>query len=253
MKRFESVREGVARLSTRSLLLIPVVALMAAGCSDDESDPAQQQTPLTSIRVLHLSPTAPAVDVFANQGAAPVFQSLDYLSGTGYLNIPAGTYDFDISASGQPASSAVLSVSGLALEAGKFYTAVAFDELSAIKLLALEDDVSGLGAGNIRVRPIHAAAGVGTVDIWNIPSSGSPSKLYSDVPFGAIGAYLDLPAGAYTLGFDVNKDMVPDVIFELPTLPTGTIANVFAVSDAGGVRLAAQLQDGTVATVSPPL
>jgi hypothetical protein len=251
MKRFNSVRSGVARLSTRSLLLIPVVALMAAGCSDEESDPGQQQTPLTSIRVLHLSPSAPAVDVFANMGATPVVEALGYLDGTAYLSIPEGTYDFDIAASGQPASSAVLSVPGLALEAGKSYTAVAYDELNAIKPLALVDDFSGLAAGNIRVRAIHTAAAVGTVDIWNIPAMGEAAKLYGDVPFGAVGDYLDLPAGAYTLGFDVDKDMVPDVIFDLPALPAGTIANVFAVSDAGGVHLVAQLQDGTIATIPP--
>jgi hypothetical protein len=251
MKRSQSIRAGLVKVSVSSLLLLPVLALMAAGCSNDDTDPGQQQAPLTSIRVLHLSPDAPSVDVFANGGTAPVVESLGFLKSTGYLEIPEGTYDFEISASGQPASAAVLNVSGLMLGTGKSYTAVAYDALGAIKPLALEDDFSGLASGNIRVRAIHTAAAVGAVDIWNIPAMGDPAKLYGDVPFGGVGAYLDLPAGAYTLGFDVDKDMVPDVIFDLPALPAGTIANVFAVSDASGVYLAAQLQDGTVATIRP--
>jgi hypothetical protein len=250
MKRIESVGSRVVRRSTRSLFLIPMVALLAAGCSDEESPPGQQQTPLTNIRVLHLSPTAPAVDVFANQGAAPVVESLDYLSGTDYLSIPAGSYDFDVAAAGQPASAAVLSVPDLALAAGKFYTAVAFDELSAIKPLAIEDDFTGLADGNIRVRAIHVASGVGTVDIWNLPAAGAAAKLYSDVPFGGVGEYIDLPAGAYTLGLDVDKDMIPDLTIALPELASGTVANVFAVADAGGVHLVAQFRDGAVAAIA---
>lgn len=250
MKPSSSTRSKLARLAPRSLLLVPLVAVMAVGCSDEESSPMPQETPLTNIRVLHLSPTAPAVDVFANQGASPVVASLGYLAGTDYLSIPAGSYDFDIAAAGQPASAAVLSVPDLALAAGKYYTAVAFDELGAIKPLALEDDFTGLAAGSIRVRAIHAAVGVGAVDIWNLPASGAPTKLYGDVPFGGVGAYFDLPAGAYTLGFDLNQDMVPDLIFQIPALPAGTIANVFAVADSSGVHLAAQLQDAAVAKVT---
>jgi hypothetical protein len=236
---------------SRSFLLVPLVAALGAGCDSSDSTPGQQQQPLTEIRVLHLSPDAPAVDVFANVGASPVVKSLGFLEGTDYLDIPAGDYSFQISASGQPATSAVLDVSGLMLEAGKSYTAVAYDALSAIKPLALEDDFSGLASGDIRVRAIHTATAVGTVDIWNLPDMGDPAKLYAGVPFGGVGDYLDLPAGAYSIGFDVDADAVPDVIFDLPALPAGTVANVFAVSDSSGVYLVAQLQDGTIATIRP--
>jgi hypothetical protein len=129
---------------------------------------------------------------------------------------------------------------------------VAFGNLASIQALALMDDETNLAAGSIRVRAIHAAPGVGEVDIWNIPSTGSPSALYENVPFGVAGGYLDLPAGAYTLGFDVDDDASPDVLFDLPALPAGTVANVFAVNDtAGNVFLLAQLQTGDVARIDP--
>jgi hypothetical protein len=42
------------------------------------------------------------------------------------------------------------------------------------------------------------------------------------------------------------------VLFDLPALPAGTVANVFAVNDtAGNVFLLAQLQTGDVARIDP--
>ena len=64
-------------------------------------------------------------------------------------------------------------------------------------------------------------------------------------------AALELDAGAHRLGFDVDNDRTPDLRFDLPSLPAGSIANLFAVTDLGGeVWLQAQLQDGTVAAIA---
>jgi hypothetical protein len=207
------------------------------------------------VRAIHLSPDAPSVDIFVNDGDAPAFSDLAFGEGSDYASLTAGSYDFDVSPMGTTAGDSVLAIDGLSLAEGGAYTAVAYDSLEdGIKALLLMDDYSGLADGNIRVRAIHTAWSVGTVDIWNIPAEGDAGKLYDDVPFGAAGDYYDLPAGAYTLGFDVDEDMNPDVIFEIPALPAGTIANVFAVSDAmGAVTLRAQLQDGSVATISPAM
>ncbi len=203
------------------------------------------------IRVLHLSPDAPPVDVWVDASLKAV-EALGFPSSTGYLDIDAGTYDFQISASGSGPESAVLTIDNLTLEADKSYTAIAYDNLSSIKALALEDDTTAPAAGNIRVRAIHTAAGVGQVDIWNIPEMGDPSPLYENVDFGVAGGYLELPAGAYTLGFDVDDDANPDLTFSLPALPAGTIANVFATTDdMGAVFLNAQLIDGATVRIDP--
>lgn len=222
---------------------------LASGCDDD---PAAPNSAPASLRVVHLSPDAPSVDVFINQSTPPAVQDLTFAEGTPYVTTSAGSYRIDVAPKGGSVSDAVLTKSGLMLEEGRHYTAVALDELNQIDALALEDNLEGLSSGDIRVRPIHAAVAVGQVDIWNIPATGSPALLYENVDFSVAGNYLDLPAGAYTLGFDVDDDQNPDVVFALPALPEGTVANVFAVSDSGrAVFLLAQLQDGTVARVDP--
>ncbi len=267
-------QSGLRSLALSLLMTLTVLLAVACGSSDDgasdltdpdttadtteETSPEtiEETTPDTEVgtakaRVLHLSPDAPAVDILANDGAEPVFGDLEYKEGTPFADVPAASYDFHIAPKGGTKDDAVLSVSGLALAEDKAYTVVAYDALASLKALALEDDLSPVMTGKIRVRAIHTAKDVGEVDIWNIPAMGDPSPLYENVPFGAAGDYKELPVGAYTLGFDLDNDASPDVIFAIPELPSGTIANVFAVSDTSGVFLFAQLADGTTVRLDP--
>jgi hypothetical protein len=208
--------------------------------------------PGARVRVMHLSPDAPAVDVFVNGADAPVVSELEFPDGTPYLEVPAGTYDFAVSAAGTGADEAVLSIDDLELSAGVSYTAVAYDELSSITALPLVDDYSGLASGKIRVRVVHTAEAVGQVDVWNIPESGDPTPIWSDLDFGSAGEAVDLDAGSYTVGVDVDDDETPDLTFVLPALDAGVVVNVFAVNDADdAVFLIAELPDGSTARIDP--
>ncbi len=214
--------------------------------SDSDSDSDGDAT-AAFIRVIHLSADAPAVDVFANGALA--FSSLAFKEATAYAEVPAGTYDFDVSAAGSGPEDAVLSIEGLELKAETYYTAAAIGELSAISALALVDDRSEVGMDEIRLRAVHAAAGVGAVDIWNVPAMGDPGQLYDNVAFGQAGEAYELPAVAYNVGFDVNEDALPDLIYGVPALPGGTNTTVFAINDGGGVMLHAVFDDATTATI----
>lgn len=247
-----------------SLLPFAAVALLAlsTGCTtaDDDSDDVVDSevatddtgTPVeetATLRALHLSPDAPAVDIFVGDPDTPAVEGLRFAEGTGYLTVPAGTYDIWISAAGSPSADAVLEVTGLALAADTAYSAVAVDQVGAISALALVDDASGLDNGNVRFQVSHAAPGVGAVDIWAVLPDGA-AKLLDDVPFGATATLDDLPASAYTLAFDVDEDGAGDVLFDVPELPGGTFANVFATNDVdGNVFLIAHLPDGTTARI----
>ena len=101
------------------------------------------------------------------------------------------------------------------------------------------------------MRAIHAAPDVGEVDIWNVTDMANPSPLYVDFPFRAIGDYLEIPAGSYVLGFDVDNDAVPDLNFNTGTLPEGSIINIFAINKGAVVFLIAQLQDGSTLRINP--
>ena len=212
-------------------------------------DPSTATRPTGRVRVLHLSPDAPSVDVFANLGTTPIVMGLPFGSGTDYAAIPSGRYRFDVSASGSPATSAVLSADGLDVEPGTETTIVAYDTLGSIDLLAMDDDLSGLDPGNIRVRAIHAAPGITQADILNVVPGGIAQVLFYDLDFGEVSDYADIPAGQYVVGVDLDNNRVADARFELPHLPAGIGANVFAVADPSAVYLIAQLSNGVVARI----
>jgi hypothetical protein len=238
------------RGSTLALSFV-ALTLIASGCEDDESQPAAPAPSQTNLRVVHLSPDAPEVDVYLNGDSNPSVTDLAFNEGTNFLTIAAGTYDVAVAPANTSLGAAVLPVDNIALAANAKYTAVAFAPVASIDALLLTDDLSTPPAGQIRVRAIHTASAVGQVDIWNIPAAGAPAPLYPDVNFGDAGGYLVLPAGAYTLGFDVDNDSTPDVVFTLPALAAGTVANVFAVSQGTNVYLLAQLQNSQIVRIDP--
>lgn len=238
-----------ARSGRGAVLGLVALALTAAGC-DDDSNPAAPTAEKTYLRAIHLSPDAPQVDIYFNGTATPTVTDLAFKEGIDYLKVNAGTYDVAIAPANSSIGDAVLTVNA-ALGTNKRYTAVAFDEVASVQALLLTDDLSTLPAGQIRVRAIHTASTVGQVDIWNIPAVGAPTPLYQDVDFGVAGAYLTIPAGSYTLGFDVDNDANPDLTFTTPSLAAGTVANIFAVSQGSNVYLLAQLQNGQVVQINP--
>ncbi len=77
------------------------------------------------LRVIHLSPDAPAVDV-AVAGQAPAdaaVKNLSYPDATGYLTLPPATYDFEVRLAGT--TTVALPLSGVALADGTNYTVFA--------------------------------------------------------------------------------------------------------------------------------
>jgi len=223
--------------------------------TDDPDSSSGEPAADASVRVLHLGVNAPAVDIFAN-GTGPVFNGLEFRNSTAYAPVPAGDYTFEVSVSGSPAEEAVLAPE-LSLEEDTAYTAVAIGDLNetegapGLQAIALVDDDTDLGEGDVRITVVHAAPAVGQVDIWEI--SGDPIPLLEDVDFAAIAPLDDLPAGPLELGIDVNDDAMPDLTFSVDATPlAGTQLNVFANNDEnGGVALVIQLPDGTVLAVDP--
>ncbi|HEY6014701.1 MAG TPA: DUF4397 domain-containing protein [Candidatus Limnocylindrales bacterium] len=77
------------------------------------------------VRVIHLSADAPAVDV-ATAGAAPadaVVKGLAYPNATGYLSLPAGSYDLEVRLAGT--TTVALPLPGVAIEACNSYSVFA--------------------------------------------------------------------------------------------------------------------------------
>lgn len=110
------------------------------------------------IRVVHLSPDAPNVDIFA-QGAGVVVPNLAFKAASDYLPLAAGSYNLEVRAAGS--STAVLSLPNTNLEAGKVYTAFAIGLAGGQPALSVK-----LTTDATHQQPSPSAAG--------LPSSGGP-------------------------------------------------------------------------------
>ncbi|MFC4777204.1 DUF4397 domain-containing protein [Paenibacillus sp. GCM10023252] len=177
-----------------------------------------------SVRLLHASPDAPAVDVYAN--GTLIASNIKYKDSTPYLMIPAGSYSIEIKPAGSQTAVLTKTVS---FKEGTAYTAAAAGKLANLTLNAYVDDVTPV-QGQAKIRFIHLAPGAPNVDI---KVKNGPT-LYSDVAFGEAGAYLTVPPGSVDLqvfptGSNKAVLTVPGVKLE-----PSTVYTIAAVGLAGG-------------------
>lgn len=171
------------------LILAAAAAAVLAGWSALGAQTASE----ARVRVVHASPDAPAVDVYAN--GSRVLRDVPFKGASDYLVVPAGRYSFEVRPAGaDPSSSPVLSVSA-DLRAGGDYTVMAVDRLSQIKARLFVDDRSTPASGKAHVEVVHASPDAPTVDIG---VKGGP-VLVPSVPFGELKGPLAVDAGTYDL------------------------------------------------------
>lgn len=185
-----------------------------AGCAtpggDTETDepmstPTETDTPAQTgsamVRVAHLSPNAPNVDVYVDGSA--VLEDVPFGAVSDYLTLPAGAYTVEITAAGDADTSVF--EGEVTVEGDTSYTVAAIGELGEegdqpFEPLILVDDNSDPGSDMARVRAVHASPDAPTVDV-TVASTGD--ALFDGVAYGESG-YVEVPAGDYTL--DIRGD-----------------------------------------------
>jgi len=206
-------------------MLLMLALWGVVGCESSSTSEA-------NLRAVHLSPNAPALDVFVG-GTQQIIQGLSFPNSTTYQNLDAGITTFEISPTGAPPADNILQFQDVLLMEDAAYTIVIYNVVATIAGRLLEDNLASPVDGHVRLRVMHAAAGVGQVDIFNILAAGSPSLLYPNLNLGGAGGAVELPAGTYTLGIDVTNDGGFEYVFALPRLNAGAIVNIFATIDNG--------------------
>jgi hypothetical protein len=241
-------------LDTRSLALALAATSLLAACGDSD-DPAP---PTAQVRVAHLSPGAPPVDVCirpagAAQFTGPVLKSLGVTAGLAYsqvtrhVDVPAAALTVRIVAPNAADCSA--SLAGLpdvgplpALGAGTRTTVAAtglLDGTPAFGLQAFADEASA-PAGQARLRFVHASPGTPAVDV-GLGGGAAFAPVFEDVAFGAAGApgagYVSVPPLS---GVEVSARATgssSDVIAVKPVnLPAGAVATAFAIGELESVE-----------------
>ncbi|MCB1046070.1 MAG: DUF4397 domain-containing protein [Calditrichaeota bacterium] len=193
----------------------------------------------TSVRVAHLSPDAPAVDVYLNE--AMVLENVGYPAFSPYLDIPAGTHHVQVFVSGTSTNPVIDEM--LDFQAGSATTVAATGLLgngSFGPMLFADSRLTS--PTQAWVRFAHTAADAPAVDI----TLTDGTVVFGNVAFNESAAYLPLDPGGYDL--QVRVAGTETVVMSLDTveLDAAMTYSVFATGTLAGDMLAA------LATVDAP-
>lgn len=230
---------------------------------DDTSDQGDGTT--AEVRVGHLSPNTPAVDVYVAPSAQDgptvddknrVVNGLTYpnFAPTGdgsYLNLDAGSYDISVTPAEQDSPEAI-DIDGFEFEANKNYTVLAVDLFASIDALPLVDndgDETALPPADAGlVRLVHASPDAGTVDVVVEDGEENEVTTIAGVDFKDATGYLELEPGEYTalvqkggstvlevsLSVDAGTKVTGYVIGEVTEDTLSATTTLDATSPAGG-------------------
>jgi hypothetical protein len=208
------------------------------------------------VRVAHLSPGSPAVDVCViPQGGSPIgpvlkaagdTNGLDYSQVTDYIELPEGTYDARIVAPNadncDEALAGLPDVVGIQVASGGAYTAAATgvllspgpnDAPFAVELY--EDDLTP-NATKVRIRFIHTSPDTPNVDV-GLGSGKMFTPVWTNVPYPEIGlvggeAYVEVdPLTDATVSARATGTTADALVLTDIDLPAGAIVSVFAIGN----------------------
>jgi hypothetical protein len=193
------------------------------------------------VRVAHLSPDAPNVDVYVDGKPVTELQNVAYGTVSSYLPLRAGTHHVKLYAAGN--SSRPLLEAELDVRDGVAYTvaAVGLAGDDSLQAQVYEDDDSLPARNDAMLRVIHASPDVAAVDI----GPENQDDLFTHLGFPNATKYVEVPAGTYPLegtlagtnkkAFEVDATLAPHTVytaFGVGLAKKGTF-EVKLVKDAG--------------------
>lgn len=189
------------------------------------------QTATAMVRVAHLSPNTPAVDIWLDGKAVSALKGVSFKAVSGYLSIPIGKHDVAVYVAGTTSNPAI-DVKGLALDA-KAYTVAAIGTLGgtgaqALKPAVFVDDLTSNPA-KARVRVIHTSPDAPAVDV----AVQGGAVVAPNLAYPNATGYLELGAGTYPLEIRAAGMTAAVFKFSTPALEAGKVYTVFAIGRLG--------------------
>ena len=178
------------------------------------------------VRVLHASPDAPPVDVYANGNI--IARNLAYRGFTEYLTVPPGNYNIRVFPAGSTTNPVI--DTNVNVPPRSIFTVAAVGRLAEIGLFPVQDPVMPIPPGRVMLRFVHLSPNAPNVDV--VLPNGTP--LFSNVGYRQITNYIPVNPGTYTIyvrvaGTNQNVLYVPNI-----RLSSNRFYTVYAVGLAGG-------------------
>jgi hypothetical protein len=230
---------------TRKIALLLATCAMLLGLPAAANASVSSATTSTGwIRMAHLSPQMPAVDVYlysyGGSGAPVVLHHVAYGTVSPYQSVAVGDYSVAMRAAGaSPASEPVLSAS-VTVAAGHAYTAAAVGPRSGLRLEVLHDDLT-TPAGKALVRVIQAS-----VQQPQVMVTWDGKVIASKLPFASATSYQAVSPGTEKVAVSAGGRDVSSSV----TLAVGSIHTLVVLDGAHGQEIA-NLEDAAGSGTAP--
>ena len=231
------------RLATITMLLGGTAALVAA------ASPAASAASVAArdgwVRIAHLSPEAPAMDIymypFGEPGHPIVLRDVSYGDVSAYMAVSPGQYSVAMRGFGAPASSAPALITSFMVSAQTPYTVAALGPDPGLRVEVLKDQVSP-PTGKALVRVVQASLKQHQVTV----SYGS-DVLARQLAFGAATSYVAVAPGARTVQFTTAGERATKGSVRLAA---DTVHTIVVLDDSSGLRVDA-LMDAAGSQIMP--
>jgi Domain of unknown function (DUF4397) len=230
----------VVRLATIIMLLGGTAAFAAA------TSPAASaaSTPDGWVRIAHLSPKAPAMDMylypFGEPGRATVLRDVSYGNVSAYMALSPGQYTVAMRGFGAPASSTPALTTSFMVRAGVAYTLAALGPDPGLRTEVLQDQMS-VPAGKALVRVLQASLKENLVTV----SYGS-DVLARQLGFGSATSYAAVSPGEQTVQFTAAAEHAAMPV----QFPADTVHTIVVLDDSSGLKVDA-LTDAAGSQIMP--
>ncbi|HEU4421051.1 MAG TPA: DUF4397 domain-containing protein [Pilimelia sp.] len=193
------------------------------------------------VRLAHLSPDTPAVDVyFSSQTGAvaeKVFPGVGYGVLSDYMSVPTGNYAVAMREAGAAKSVAPVLTTQVTVASGKAYTVAGVGRYADLGLRVLDDDLTPPPADKAKVRVVQASVRAPVLDV----GVAGGRTIAQSVAFATTTGYQQVDPGRWTLrvqptgGSDGN---------DLPcTLGGGNVYSLLVLDGTDGQLTAELRQD----------
>jgi hypothetical protein len=226
--RIKRTIRRITMLLAASALLLGVPAAVASAST--------AATSTGWIRLAHLSPNTPPVDVylysFGNSDAQVVLHHVAYGTVSPYEAVNAGDYSVAMRAAGSAASSQPVLSTSVTVAAGHAYTVAGMGPESGLRLQVLDDSLNA-PAGKSSVRVIQASLRQPTIKFHCSCAPGAPGDIVTKASFASVSPYAAIPPGTWTM-----SATGPSATASLPvSLTAGTVHTEVVLDGASGLEI----------------
>jgi Domain of unknown function (DUF4397) len=196
------------------------------------------------VRLAHLSPNTPAVDVylysFGDSSAQLVLHHVIYGTVSPFEPLAAGEYTVAMRAAGAAASTKPVLSTTLSVTGGDAYTVAGMGPASGLRLAVFSDPLT-TPSGDALVQVIQASLLQDTVTV-----TAGGQTLTSALQFGNATSFITVPAGTWS----VRAAGPSETTTQQVTLAAGTVHTLVVLDDPGKLGID-DLLDAAGSTVAP--